>query len=106
MSATPAKYTFLVLIDDHTDADALSRRMSIRQAHLAEATRRRQAGILVSGGALLDSHERRTMVGSSLIIRAESEQQVLELLRADPYAVAGAWNLDTARIYPYVEADF
>ncbi|PIA14260.1 hypothetical protein COEREDRAFT_82921 [Coemansia reversa NRRL 1564] len=106
MSTARAKYTFVVLIDDHTDADALSRRMNNRQAHLAEATRRRQAGIMVSGGAILDSHEQRKMVGSSLIIRAESEQQVLELLRTDPYTVGGAWNLDTVRIYPYVEAEF
>ncbi|KAI9471276.1 hypothetical protein LPJ55_002610 [Coemansia sp. RSA 990] len=106
MSAEPSYTSFLVVIDDHTDADALSRRLAARPAHLAEATRRRQANMLVSGGAILDSHESGKMVGSALVVNAKSPDHVLELLKSDPYSRQNAWNLDSVKIYPYREANF
>ncbi|KAJ2852382.1 hypothetical protein IWW36_000269 [Coemansia brasiliensis] len=105
-SAEPAPTSFLVIIDDHTDADALSRRLATRPAHLAEATRRRQANTLVSGGAILDSHESGKMIGSALIVNAQSPDHVLEMLKSDPYCKQNAWNIDSAKIYPYREANF
>ncbi|KAJ2822010.1 hypothetical protein IWW50_004404 [Coemansia erecta] len=101
-----SKRSFLVVIDDYTDADALSRRMAIRPTHLAEATNRRQAGVLVSGGAVLDSHESGKMIGSALVVNAETQEQVIELLKSDSYCTGKAWNIESARIFPYREADF
>ncbi|KAI9502489.1 hypothetical protein GGI25_002668 [Coemansia spiralis] len=100
------KKTFVVIIDDHKDAEALNRRLSVRQMHLAEATSRRKGGFLVSGGAILDSHASGKMIGSALICSAESEEQVVQMLMSDPYTVGKAWDMDSVRIYPYVEADF
>lgn len=48
---------FLFLVQDHTDADALSRRMSVRQEHLKEAVPDKRAGFILEGGAILDSHD-------------------------------------------------
>ncbi|KAJ1723747.1 hypothetical protein LPJ53_001915 [Coemansia erecta] len=106
MTTNAAKKSFVVLINDFTDPDALSRRMAVRETHLAEATRRRHAGILVSGGAIFDSHESGKMVGSALVVNADSAEDVLELLRSDPYTVGRAWDIDSAKIFPYREANF
>jgi hypothetical protein len=48
---------FIFLVYDHTDEEALSRRMSVRPKHLEEALPDKRSGFIVSGGAILDSHE-------------------------------------------------
>ncbi|KAJ2772357.1 hypothetical protein IWQ56_001410 [Coemansia nantahalensis] len=105
MSSQP-KNAFLVLVDDFTDADALQRRLAVRTAHLAGATKCRERGALVLGGAMLDSHESGKMVGSALIVNAASRDEVLEMLKSDPYTEGRAWDMDTVRIYPFREASF
>ncbi|KAJ1846730.1 hypothetical protein LPJ70_001890, partial [Coemansia sp. RSA 2708] len=96
--------TFLVVVHDFTDDEALGRRLSTRPTHLAEATRRRAGGQLVSGGAILDADGK--MIGSALVVNAESRDRVMELLRTDPYSTQRAWDLSTAQIYAYREAEF
>ncbi|KAJ1809093.1 hypothetical protein LPJ56_004597 [Coemansia sp. RSA 2599] len=103
---TQAKKSYLVVIDDFTDAEALSRRLEVRNHHLSEATKKRLAGQLVSGGAVLDSHENGKMVGSALVLNADSVEEVVEILKNDPYTVGRAWNMESVRIYPYREAQF
>ncbi|KAJ2783881.1 hypothetical protein H4R18_001437 [Coemansia javaensis] len=99
--------SFLVLVDDHTDAGALARRQETRAAHLAGAASLKAQGTLVSAGALLDSHESGgRMVGSTLVINAASPDDVMALLRNDPYVAARVWNLDSARILPFRPASF
>ncbi|KAJ2866021.1 hypothetical protein GGI22_001375 [Coemansia erecta] len=104
--AETPKHKFVVIIDDFDDAEALNRRLSVRQMHLAESSNRRKRGAVISGGAILDSHESGKMIGSALIMCADSKEQVMELLMSDPYTVGKAWNMDTVRIYPYLEASF
>ncbi|KAI8322080.1 hypothetical protein GQ54DRAFT_260614 [Martensiomyces pterosporus] len=101
-----SKKSYVIIIEDFKDADALSRRLAARPTHLAEATKRRGQGVLVSGGAILDSHESGKMVGSALVVNADSKEEVLELLRTDPYTVGKAWDLDSVKIFPYREANF
>ncbi|KAJ2843933.1 hypothetical protein J3B02_005116 [Coemansia erecta] len=105
-SGTQAKNSFLVLIDDFTDAEALSRRLQARVHHLSEAIKKRLVGQLVSGGAILDSHKTGKMVGSALVLNADSAEEVVEILKSDPYTVGRAWDMDSVRIYPYREAQF
>ncbi|KAJ2714838.1 hypothetical protein H4R19_001521 [Coemansia spiralis] len=105
--ASPApQNAFLVVVDDFTDPDALQRRLAARPAHLAGATKSRVQGALSLAGAMLDSHESGKMVGSALIVNAASSEEVLELLKSDPYTTGRAWNLDTVRIYPFKQATF
>ncbi|KAJ2551383.1 hypothetical protein EV175_003714 [Coemansia sp. RSA 1933] len=98
------KKMFVVIIKDFEDAEALNRRLSVRQMHLAESVNRGKNGTQVSGGAILDSHENGKMIGSALIMRAESKDQIMEMLMSDPYTVGKAWDLDTVQIYPYKQA--
>ncbi|KAJ2162992.1 hypothetical protein GGF46_000178 [Coemansia sp. RSA 552] len=105
-STDKPKRAFIVLVDDFSDPGALDRRLASRSEHLVQATRKHEKGVLVSAGAMLDSHESGRMVGSALTINADSEEEVMELLRSDPYTVGRAWNLDSVKIIPYRPASF
>ncbi|GAB5587972.1 hypothetical protein Unana1_02872 [Umbelopsis nana] len=94
---------FLFLVQDHTDADALSRRMSVRQEHLKEAVPDKRAGFILEGGAILDSHDSKKMIGSSMLLEADSEQQVWDRLNRDIYATAKVWNMEKAQLIPVVD---
>ena len=66
------------------------RRAGARDAHLAAAERLKEEGTLVHGGALLDGEG--NMIGSMLIINAESRAAVEALLAEDPYVKADVWK--------------
>ncbi|KAJ1934667.1 hypothetical protein FBU59_005630 [Linderina macrospora] len=106
MSTAASDKHFVIVVNDFTDPDALSRRMSVRDSHLAGATCNKNAGFLLSGGAILDSHDSGKMIGSSLIVKAASEEAVWEKLKQDPYVTGKVWDLSTAKIFAYKPASF
>ena len=75
---------------DHTDADALSRRMVVRPAHIAYVQQLKAAGQFILGGALLDPDGR--MIGSMLLLNMDTEEQLTAYLNTDPYIVQGIWE--------------
>ena len=81
---------FLLLADDHTDADALSRRMAVREQHLARMRAERPKGNFELGGAKLDASGK--MVGSMLVMNADNEQDAWEWINADPYVTGKVWD--------------
>ncbi|KAJ2005048.1 hypothetical protein GGI04_000836 [Coemansia thaxteri] len=103
-TCTSAKKAYLVIVNDFKDPDALSRRLQVRSEHLLEAKERRKQGVLLSGGALLDSHESGKMTGSALVFNAESPDEVLDLLKSDPYTIGRAWDLGSVKIFPFRDA--
>lgn len=66
------------------------RRARARDAHLEAAERLKEEGTLVHGGALLDDDGH--MVGSMLIIKAESRAALEALLAEDSYVKADVWK--------------
>jgi len=91
---------FLVIAHDGTDEDALDRRMAAREEHLTVARGLHESGVLAVGGAILG--ETGAMVGSAMVIEAESEERLRELLEADPYRRGGAWQ--RFEIWPFRRA--
>ena len=85
---------------DHTGPDALPRRMAARPAHLAYVARLKEKGQFLLGGALLDPDG--NMMGSMLILAMETEDQLNEYLRSDPYIVQGVW--DKIDVKPFRQA--
>ena len=81
---------FLILADDYKDADALNRRMQIRETHLQRMRKERVAESFIIGGAKLD--ERGNMYGSMLIVDLEDEAAVWKWIYADPYFTAKVWE--------------
>jgi hypothetical protein len=120
---------FIFLVYDHTDGEALTRRMSVRQKHLEEALPDKRSGFIVSGGAILDSHEvsaaptmdseilakantdalffsrlqTKNMLGSSMVFDANSEKEVWDRIHRDIYCTAKVWNMDNCQLIPIID---
>lgn len=86
---------------DHTDADALERRMRVRPAHLDYVRQLKAIGQFVLGGALLSPDGK--MIGSMLLLELETDEQLDAYLHSDPYIVQGVW--DEIDVKPFRQAD-
>lgn len=92
---------YIIHAYDHTDADALDRRMQTRPAHFDYARQLKATGQFVLGGALLDADGK--MIGSMLILDLDTEEQLQAYLQTDPYIVQGVW--DKIDVKPFRQAD-
>lgn len=92
--------TFFVLAHDGTDPDAPARRQRVRKQHLAEIQTAVADGTIQLGGAILG--EAGEMVGSALLLEAESTEAVRAVLENDVYFKTGVWQ--RFEIYPFKRA--
>jgi len=96
-------YEWLVHIPDFPGA--LDKRLAVRPEHLANVTPAIEAGKVVFGGAVLSKQpaegEAPDMIGSFMLIKAESEEKVREWVENDVYTKGGAWDAKNAKIYPF-----
>lgn len=81
---------FLVLADDYKDANALSRRLHVRETHLARMRVEKAAGKFIVGGAKLDDEKR--MVGSMLVVDLPNIAEVETWLNEDVYVTEKVWE--------------
>lgn len=88
--------TFLIHAFDHTDAEALTRRMAARSAHLESAKAMQAEGSLLLAGAMLGPDE--AMIGSVVIVEMDSLEAVKKWLRNEVYVTDNVW--DKVNIYP------
>lgn len=65
--------------------DAAETRVPVRPLHLARIAELREAGVIIEAGAFTD------MSASVLLIRADTEAEVLEICRQDVYMQTGVW---------------
>lgn len=102
----PSTREWLVTIPDHPNA--LSARLAARAAHLSNLKPRIAAGQVVFGGAMLSSQpeEGQTppMTGSVLLVKADTEQEVWDLIRGDEYVKQGAWDVEKATVVAFKSA--
>ncbi|CAG8436807.1 6893_t:CDS:10 [Ambispora gerdemannii] len=99
---------------DYSDAEALSRRLAVREAHLARIKESREKGTLILGGALLkdaktdvdngvgvgdgsesvkaNEEPKEIMNGSLMILEAETVQDVHKFVEQDPYVTGSVWE--------------
>lgn len=75
---------FVATCTDKPESNAL--RLENRPAHLAYLN---GLGSKVKAGGALLSADRQTVIGSMLILEAESEGEIEAMLAHDPYALAG-----------------
>ena len=91
---------YAVVALDGTDAEAPARRAAVRQKHLEGASALHASGGMFTGGALLGPEGQ--MVGSLMVVEAESEQAARELIENDIYTREGVWQ--SYQIWPYKKA--
>ena len=92
--------TYLVIARDGADPEAPARRQRVRDAHLEAIKPAALAGTLQLGGALLD--DAGTMVGSALLVEADSRAALEDFLQNDVYTLEGVWQ--SFDIYPFKRA--
>ena len=81
----------IAIARDGEDPNALSRRLSVRDAHLARVRPAAEAGILAIGGAILDAPGGR-MTGSVAITAHPSLDEARAWWAVDPYMTGGVWK--------------
>ena len=92
---------YLLLANDYKDADALNRRMNVREKHLARVRVEKAEGRFIIGGAKLN--EQGKMHGSMLVIIADNEEAARAWVNADPYSINKVW--ETVEILPFKVAE-
>jgi uncharacterized protein YciI len=88
---------FLVIARDHTDDEALVRRLVVRERHLAAARRTVESGNMLIGGAILDDERR--MVGFMTVVSFPDQAAFDEWLQNVPYMKNDVW--EKIEVYPY-----
>lgn len=81
---------FVVIGRDHTDADALNRRMAVREAHLAGMEPLKASGKVVYVAAM--KNEEGKLNGSIIFFDVESKDEVAEYLKSEPYIQNNVWE--------------
>lgn len=86
---------YLVIAYDHEEA--LDKRMAVREAHLEGAKKLMAKGKIIEAGALIEDDQ---MVGSTLFVDFENDDEINEWLENEPYVTGGVWNMDEFQIVP------
>lgn len=92
---------YIVTAYDHTDADALQRRMNVRPHHLDGAKTLKENGNYIVGGAILN--EEGKMMGSVMILQFETEEALEAWKQGEIYITGGIW--ETVDVKPFKVAD-
>jgi uncharacterized protein len=81
---------FILLGYDGKDDGALSRRLAVREQHLALGDQLVTEGKLLFASAILDSDEK--MIGSMLVLELPSRAAVDAWLATEPYVTGDVWQ--------------
>lgn len=87
---------FVLLGYDGNDDDALSRRLAVREQHLAQGDRLVAEGKMLFAAAILDAGEK--MIGSMLVLEFSSRAELDAWLEVEPYVTGDVWR--EIDIYP------
>ena len=94
---------FLVTAYDYTDKTALERRMQAREQHLANAKELYKSGNLIAAGAILSDTGK--MIGSTLCMRFETEEELKKCLGSDAYTKEKVWETIEFKTIKLVQFD-
>lgn len=85
-----SKQQFVIIGLDGTDKDAPARRQAVRQDHIKMGDELLASGNLWYGAALL--HDDDSMKGSMYVMSFESEDELQEYLKKEPYIIGDVWQ--------------
>lgn len=77
-----------------------------RPSHIAHLMSLYEDGTIVLGGPTMREHPKEqiqtpTITGSVLVFNAETEEDVKQYARENPFAKVGIWNVDAAIVQPF-----
>ncbi|KLD98255.1 YciI family protein [Aliarcobacter butzleri] len=86
---------YLVIAYDNDGA--LERRLESREAHIEGARKLMSQGKIIDAGALIEDD---MMVGSTLFVDFENDEEIDEWLLNEPYVKNNVWNMDEFQMVP------
>lgn len=86
---------YLVIAYDNDGA--LERRLESREAHIEGARKLMSEGKIIDAGALIEDD---IMVGSTLFVDFENDEEIDEWLLNEPYVKNNVWNMDEFQMVP------
>lgn len=86
---------YLVIAYDNDGA--LERRLESREAHIEGARKLMSEGKIIDAGALIEDD---IMVGSTLFVDFENDEDIDEWLLNEPYVKNNVWNMDEFQMVP------
>lgn len=103
-TASGATNEWLVHIPDYPDV--LEKRLEVRPSHIGDLKPDLQSGKIVFGGATLkkqptEKDETLSMSGSVMLIKANTEEEVVERIKADAYTKGGVFDVSKMTIWPF-----
>ncbi|KPM48831.1 YciI family protein [Jiulongibacter sediminis] len=81
---------YVITAHDFKDKNALKRRTEARPDHLEKAKELKDKGNFVKSAALLD--ENQNMNGSVMLMDFESEEELQQWLKSEPYILQKVWD--------------
>ena len=85
------------LVIAYDNEGALEKRLEVRDAHVQGAKKLMAEGKIINAGALIEEDR---MVGSTLFIDFENEDEIDKWLENEPYVTNGVWNMEEFQIVP------
>lgn len=85
------------LIIAYDKQDALERRLASRDEHLEGVRKLMAEGKIINAGALIEDD---VMVGSTLFIDFESDEEIDAWLENEPYVKNNVWDMDEMQMVP------
>jgi uncharacterized protein YciI len=81
---------YIIIARDGNDTEALERRIKARPSHFESARELKSHDQFVIGGAILDDNGK--MIGSMMIVQFETEDDLLNWMRNEPYINGNVWQ--------------
>ncbi len=85
------------LIIAYDNDNSLDKRLEAREAHVEGAKKLMAEGKIIEAGALIEEDQ---MVGSTLFVDFENDDELNEWLESEPYVTNNVWNMDEFQIVP------
>ena len=85
------------LVIAYDNEGALEKRLEVRDAHVEGAKKMMAEGKIIDAGALIEEDK---MVGSTLFVDFDNDDEINEWLENEPYVVNGVWNMEEFQIVP------
>lgn len=85
------------LVIAYDNENALERRLEVRDAHIKNAKQLMKEGKIIQAGALIEEEQ---MVGSTLYVDFENDDEINDWLSNEPYVQNNVWNMEEFQIVP------
>lgn len=85
------------LIIAYDNENSLEKRLEVRDEHVKAAKALMSEGKIITAGALIEEDQ---MVGSTLFVNFNDDDELNSWLELEPYVLNNVWNMEELQIVP------